>query len=104
MKTNNQWQQILPMEAKELLNNKNVQFVDVREVEEYEAGHIPTITHIPLGDLTERVRELDKQKQFVMVCRSGGRSANACEYLQSMGYSNVHNLFGGMMNWVGEIE
>lgn len=101
---NNQWQQILPMEAKKLLNNKNVQFVDVREVEEYEAGHIPTITHIPLSDLTERVGELDKQKQLVMVCRSGNRSAKACEYLESLGYSKVRNLFGGMMNWVGEIE
>lgn len=102
--TKDQWQQILPMEAKELLNNKNVQFVDVREVEEYDAGHIPAITHIPLSDLSERVGELDKQKQLVMVCRSGARSAKASEYLASMGYSNVHNLFGGMMNWVGEIE
>ena len=100
----NQWQQILPMEAKKLINNKNVQFVDVREVEEYEAGHIPNSTHIPLSQFTERVSELDKQQHLVMVCRSGNRSANACEYLTSLGYPNVSNLFGGMNNWVGEIE
>jgi 3-mercaptopyruvate sulfurtransferase SseA len=61
----NHWQQILPMEAKKLISNKNVQFVDVREVEEYEAGHIPNSTHIPLSQLANRFRELDKTKELV---------------------------------------
>jgi rhodanese-related sulfurtransferase len=98
------WQQILPMEAKKLISNNNVQFVDVREVEEYEAGHIPNSTHIPLSQLTDRVRELDNTKELVMVCRSGNRSSKACDFLTSLGYPKVHNLFGGMLNWVGEIE
>jgi rhodanese-related sulfurtransferase len=92
------------MEAKKLINNKNVLFVDVREIEEYKAGHIPNITNIPLSQFTERVSELNKQQHLVMVCRSGNRSANACEYLTLLEYPNVSNLFGGMNNWVGEIE
>jgi rhodanese-related sulfurtransferase len=69
-----------------------------------QAGHIPKITHIPLSQFTERVSELDKDKELVMVCRSGNRSAEACNYLHSLGFRKVKNLFGGMNNWVGEIE
>lgn len=98
------WKQLLPHEAKLLLTNKEVQFVDVREQDEYDAGHIPNIIHIPLSRFVERIGELDRNKELILVCRSGNRSAQACNYLHSVGYSKVNNLFGGMNNWVGEIE
>ncbi|MGZ9584029.1 rhodanese-like domain-containing protein [Paenibacillus marinisediminis] len=104
MLNSRQWQEMMPDEAKQLLNNKDVHFVDVREVDEYEEGHIPNITNIPLSQFAERVHELDKDTPLVMVCRSGNRSAQACEYLISQGYSNVKNLVGGMMHWDGEVE
>ncbi|MDR6884207.1 rhodanese-like domain-containing protein [Bacillus sp. 3255] len=104
MSNDENWQQILPFEAKDLMNKKEVEFVDVREQDEYDAGHIPKITHIPLSQFAERVSELDKDKELVMVCRSGNRSAQTCNYLHSLGYLKVKNLFGGMNNWVGEIE
>jgi len=51
-----------------------INLIDVREVDEVEAGHIPGIIHIPLGLLEFRLHELNKNEPYVMVCRSGGRS------------------------------
>ena len=86
------------LEAGEQLN-----LIDVREVHEVEAGHIPNILHIPLALLGFRQNELDKNKQYIMVCRSGGRSAQATQYLESHGF-NVMNMVGGMLAWEGKVE
>lgn len=102
--SNGHWQEITGDDAKQWLNNSEVLFVDVRELDEYEEGHIPNIVHIPLSEFVERVGELDKDQEIVMVCRSGNRSSRACEYLASLGYSKLHNLAGGMLYWDGEVE
>ncbi|SOC24022.1 rhodanese-related sulfurtransferase [Ureibacillus xyleni] len=86
------------LEAGEKLN-----IIDVREVSEVQAGHIPNILHIPLGLLEFRQHELDKNKPYIMVCRSGGRSAQATQYLQSQGF-NVTNMTGGMLAFEGKIQ
>ena len=86
------------LEAGEQLN-----IIDVREVHEVQAGHIPNIQHIPIGLLEFRQHELDKNKPYIIVCRSGGRSAQATHYLQSLGF-DVANMSGGMLAWEGEIE
>jgi rhodanese-related sulfurtransferase len=80
-----------------------VNVIDVREVDEVEAGHIPGITHIPLGLLEFRMHELDKSKPYVMVCRSGGRSGQATMFLESQGF-DVTNMTGGMLEWEGEVK
>ena len=82
---------------------EEVNLIDVREVDEVEAGHIPGITHIPLGLLEFRMHELDKNKAYVMVCRSGGRSGQATALLASHGY-DVTNMTGGMLDWKGEVK
>lgn len=80
-----------------------IQLIDVREVAEVEAGHIPGVTHIPLGLLEFRMHELDKKKPYIMVCRSGGRSGQATAFLESQGY-DVTNLTGGMLEWNGQLK
>ncbi|MEY9971061.1 rhodanese-related sulfurtransferase [Lysinibacillus sp. RC46] len=80
-----------------------INLIDVREVDEVEAGHIPGIIHIPLGLLEFRLHELNKNEPYVMVCRSGGRSGSATQFLESQGF-NVSNMVGGMLAWNGEVK
>ncbi|KGR77956.1 rhodanese-like domain-containing protein [Ureibacillus sinduriensis] len=88
---------------KRLENGEKLNLIDVREVDEVNAGHIPDIMHIPLGLLEFRTHELDKCKPYIMVCRSGGRSGQATHYLQSHGF-DVTNMTGGMLSWEGKVE
>jgi rhodanese-related sulfurtransferase len=80
---------------------KELQIVDVREPHEYrgELGHIAGASLIPLGELSQRLALLDKDKPTVTVCRSGGRSAQAVAMLDKAGFSKVANLAGGMLEW-----
>ena len=80
--------------------------VDVRQPEEYAIGNIGGVL-IPLGELPERLSELESHRddaQIVMQCRSGGRSGKAAEFLQSQGFTNVVNLKGGILAWSAEID
>lgn len=86
-----------------LKEGKTLNIIDVREVDEVQEGKIPGATHIPLGLLEFRMHELDKSKEYIMVCRSGGRSGRAYQFLESQGFS-VINMAGGMLNWEGEVE
>lgn len=86
-----------------LANGEKLNLIDVREVDEVQAVHIPGITHIPLGLLEFRTHELDKNIPYIMVCRSGGRSGQATKYLQSQGF-DVTNMTGGMLSWEGKVE
>lgn len=72
--------------------------LDVREPDEWAAGHIEGAVHIPLGDLPQRVGELDPQAETLVVCHVGGRSARATAWLSSQGH-HVVNLAGGMDAW-----
>jgi rhodanese-related sulfurtransferase len=76
-----------------LNNGEALNIIDVREVEEVAAGKIPGAVNIPLGLLEFRLHELDKAKEYIIVCRSGGRSAHAAQFLKSHGY-NVFNMTG----------
>jgi len=84
-------------------NENNLNILDVREVDEVAAGKIPGAVNIPLGLLEYRMNELDKSKEYIMVCRSGGRSGRASQFLESHGYS-VINMAGGMLDWEGKVE
>ena len=97
-------EQIFANEVNSLLESgKNLNIIDVREVDEVMAGKIPSAIHIPLGLLEYRMNELDKSKEYIIVCRSGARSGRACQFLESYGY-NVKNMTGGMLAWDGEIK
>ena len=86
-------------QAGSLLNNPDVVFLDVREQDEYNAGHIPGVKLIPLGTVPNRMNEIPKDKTVVTVCRSGNRSSQATEFLRQQGFTNVHNMTGGMNEW-----
>lgn len=82
---------------------KELNLIDVREVDEVAAGKISGVINIPLGLLEFRMHELDKSKEYIMICRSGGRSGRATQFLESQGY-NVINMTGGMLAWEGNVE
>jgi rhodanese-related sulfurtransferase len=73
------------------------QLVDVREPSEFAAGTLPGATNIPLGELPSRLDDLDRSRRVVLLCRSGGRSANAAGLLAGAGFADVVNLVGGML-------
>ena len=73
-------------------------FLDVREDDEWQAGHIDGARHIPLRELSGRVGELPKGRPIVAVCRSGSRSAAAVRGLKQLGY-DAENLDGGVTAW-----
>ncbi|WP_430509243.1 rhodanese-like domain-containing protein [Gottfriedia solisilvae] len=96
--------QITTKEVEKLLiKGERLNIVDVREVEELQSGKIRGTLNIPLGLLEFRMHELDKSKEYILVCRSGGRSGRACQLLDSHGF-NVINMTGGMLEWEGEIN
>ncbi len=79
--------------------------VDVRQLEEYRAGHIPGSKLMPLGELGERFAELEaeRDRHLVFYCRSGGRSARAAAYAVSTGLPRIYNLVGGFVGWSGTV-
>lgn len=81
---------------------ERVHIIDVREDEEVAFGMIPSAIHIKMGDIPERMSELDKQKTYVIICRSGVRSEHVCRYLEAHGY-DVCNVIDGMLGWNGEL-
>ncbi|WHY99672.1 rhodanese-like domain-containing protein [Peribacillus simplex] len=96
--------EISPNEVSALLKgNSPVQIIDVREVEEVKAGKIPNAVNIPLGLVEFRMQDLDKSKEYIMVCRSGGRSSRAAQILEDHGYK-VLNMVGGMNGWEDPTE
>ena len=73
------------------------QFIDVREPDEVAEGTLPGTVNIPLATLPDRIGELDPNRRAVILCRSGGRSTQACQYLVTNGFADVINLDGGML-------
>lgn len=88
-----------PTELKARLdNNESIVVLDVREPEEFAIANIGGV-HIPLGDLPQRFHELDPEKEMVVMCHHGMRSAHAVGYLRSQGFTKVNNLSGGIEAW-----
>jgi rhodanese-related sulfurtransferase len=77
---------------------EGVFLLDVREHEEWAAGHAPSARHIPLGELAGRVGEVPQGEAVYVICRSGGRSAHAADALTGAGW-NAINVAGGMQDW-----
>jgi rhodanese-related sulfurtransferase len=75
----------------------DVVIVDVREPDEWAAGHIPSAVHVPLGEVPDRLDAFDGSPTYV-VCKAGGRSFRACELAAADGRSVV-NVIGGMLAW-----
>ena len=73
--------------------------LDVRESDEWAAGHAPDAHHMPMMEVPARMAEVPTDAEVVVVCRSGGRSGQVTSYLMGNGWDNVRNLDGGMQSW-----
>lgn len=87
--------------AVQLINHDNAIVLDVREANEFSTGHIANARHIPVGQLANSLKTLEKFKDQAIVvnCRSGARSASACSILRKNGFTRVFNLKGGITAW-----
>jgi sulfur-carrier protein adenylyltransferase/sulfurtransferase len=81
-----------------------VQVLDVREPWEIAIVALPGSTRIPLQQLPSRVKELRPGEPIVAMCKSGGRSLRAAQFLQSAGFQNVSNLTGGIDAWIQSVD
>jgi len=73
--------------------------LDVREPDEWTAGHAPGAHHVPMMEIPARIADVPTDVEVVVVCRSGGRSGQVVSYLMGNGWDNVRNLDGGMQSW-----
>ena len=92
-----------PGEATLLINREDAIVVDVREADEFAAGHLPDARNIPGSKLAERISEIEKYKDkpVIVCCATGMRSNKACADLKKNGFSRINNLAGGVDAWVG---
>ncbi len=84
-------------------SSEKLTIIDVREIHEYTAGHIPSAENFPLSTLGSDFTKLDKDQKYYVICQAGGRSAKAYDFLDAQGF-NVINIEGGMNNWPGETK
>ena len=92
---------VSPQQAAEMQLQQQAIIIDVRENDEWNAGHIAGAIHIPLGEIQSRITELTKYQNSSIItqCRSGARSAKAANMLKVAGFTNVRNLDGGLNAW-----
>jgi len=99
-------EEITPTELKQRLDNgDDLQIIDVREDSEVAIGRIPNSKHIPLAQVLSRMDELDPNRETVVHCKMGGRSARAIDALQRSGYTGkLLNLKGGIIGWSNDVD
>ena len=85
-------------------NNEDFMLLDVRNIQEVLYSKIEKSIHIPMNEIQERINELDSNKEIIIQCKSGKRSARVCEYLMTQNFNNVKNLSGGIIAWADEID
>ena len=78
--------------------------VDVREAWELEIARVPGAVHIPMGEVPERLDELDRDRDLVILCKAGGRSLSVARFLEAQGYPSVTNLTGGILAWQRDVD
>jgi len=106
MKTLTRFENLDSHEFEQRLNvNPHAVLLDVRTAEEFRSERIPKAMNIDIMEnaFAGKIVELDKTKVYFVYCRSGGRSAHACNFMESEGFK-VFNLAGGISNWRGKIE
>ena len=78
--------------------------LDVREAWELAIARVAEAVHIPMGEVPARLTELDRDRDIVVLCRSGGRSAQVAGFLEQQGFENVWNLTGGILAWSDQLD
>jgi len=79
------------MNLQDLINSKEVSIVDVRSPLEFQAGNVIGSINIPLNEVEAKIEDLRKMQPMVLCCASGGRSGQACDYLEAQGFTEVYN-------------
>jgi len=104
--TNSTMEEITATQLKQRLDQgDDIQIIDVREPHEYEIGQIPNSKLIPLGQVLNRMNEIDPDRETVVHCKMGGRSAKAIDALQRSGFpGKLANLKGGITAWSDEVD
>jgi adenylyltransferase/sulfurtransferase len=99
-------QEITATELKQRLDNgEDIQIIDVREPNEYAVARLPNSKHIPLGEVLNRMSEIDPARDTVVHCKMGGRSSRAIEALTRAGFEGkLTNLKGGITAWSNEVD
>ena len=99
-------EEITPTELKQRLDNgDDLQIIDVREDSEVAIGRIPNSKHIRLAEVLSRMHEIDPNRETVVHCKMGGRSARAIDALQRSGFKGkLINLRGGIIGWSNEVD
>jgi len=91
--------QMTVTEAKQAIDAKDVQFIDVRTAGEYADGHAPKTMNFPLDSLENDLAKLDKDKPIYVICQTGRRSQKGSEVLQKVGFNKIYNIKGGTSAW-----
>jgi len=87
-----------------LSNNDDFILLDVRTDSEYYLSRIKGSIHIPMQLVPQKIDDLDKNKEIIVQCKSGKRSAKVCEFLLNNNFKNVKNLAGGILDWAKKID
>jgi rhodanese-related sulfurtransferase len=100
-----QFKTITPATAEKKLNNRNVVVLDVRTIQEYKDGHLPGAIHIDVLDsvaFVNNISKLNKNKKYIVYCKSGKRSAKASNILYANKFKHIWNMDGGITAWKGK--
>ena len=89
---------------KKISNKEEFILLDVRTDSEYYLSNIEGSVHIPMNNVPNKLDSLDSNKEIIVQCKSGVRSARICEFLLQNGYSNIKNLHGGIVAWAEQID
>jgi len=92
--------------ASESVETNNI-ILDVRSPEEFSEGYIANATNLNIYDANtfmSKIQSYNKENSYYLYCKSGARSAQACQIMSQLGFNNVYNLLGGITNWKGEIS
>ena len=95
----NEIKQITVTEAKQAVDAKETQFIDVRTKEEYTGGHAPKAANFPLDSLEKDLAKLDKDQPVYVICQTGSRSQKGSEILKKAGFKSIYNINGGTTAW-----
>jgi rhodanese-related sulfurtransferase len=101
--------EVTPQQVREMLaRGENAVYLDVREPNEWNLGHLPGAVHIPRGTLETKIEaSIPRERKVVIYCAGGNRSALAADTLQQMGYRDVVSMSGGFTAWAqggGDVE
>ena len=93
--------QVIPMEATRLINHENAVIIDIRKKDEFDNGHILNARHIPVAEMEERKKDLQKYKQsaVILYCNNGSESTRTARALTHDGFEKLFCLKGGLHSW-----